>query len=211
LNSAATDVSGSLFTVSAPSGAGKTTLVNALVQRDPRLTVSVSHTTRAIRQGEQDGVNYFFVARQEFEAMLAAGEFLEHAIVFDNLYGTSRQRVEALLQAGRDVVLEIDWQGADQVRKLMPGCRSIFILPPSRPALRERLRGRGQDDEAVIERRMAQAVDEMSHFAESDYLVINDDFEKALAELLEIVAAARLRRPLQEQRHRALLRELLSE
>jgi guanylate kinase len=154
---------GTLYTVSAPSGAGKTSLVEALVQGDVHLSASVSHTTRPMRPGEQDGVNYHFVTQAAFQAMLSHNAFLEHAQVFGNYYGTSQQWVEQQLQAGRDVILEIDWQGAEQVKRLRPDSLAIFILPPSREALEQRLTKRGQDDASVIARRMAQAVDEISH------------------------------------------------
>jgi len=201
---------GTLFTVSAPSGAGKTSLVKALVDSDSQVTVSVSHTTRPMRPGERDGVNYHFVSRDEFLDMLARDAFLEHAQVYgDNYYGTSRAWVEETLAAGRDVVLEIDWQGATQVRRLMPETVGIFILPPSQQALRERLTGRGQDEQSVIDKRMAQAIDEMSHYVEADYLVINDNFDRALAELRAVVVAQRQRLQRQQQRHGALLQALL--
>ncbi|HHQ41865.1 MAG TPA: guanylate kinase [Chromatiales bacterium] len=202
---------GTLFIVSAPSGAGKTSLVKALVERDPRVVLSVSHTTRPPRPGERDGVDYHFVDGATFERMAAEGAFLEHAEVFGNRYGTARATVERELAADRDVILEIDWQGARQVRAAMPEAVSVFILPPSREALEERLRGRGQDDETVIARRMARAVDEMSHYDEYDYLVVNDVFETALEDLLAIVRATRLRRPAQAVRHAELLRRLLGE
>ncbi|WP_250461688.1 guanylate kinase [Microbulbifer litoralis] len=200
---------GTLYTVSAPSGAGKTSLVKALVDGDSRITVSVSHTTRAMRPGEQHGVNYHFVEQGEFEAMLGRGAFLEHAQVFGNYYGTSQEWVEQTLAAGRDVILEIDWQGAAQVRRLLPDTVSIFILPPSQEALRERLTGRGQDDDSVIERRMEQAIDEMSHYNEADFLVINDNFDQALTELSAIVTAQRQRLVYQQQRFADLLQKLL--
>ncbi|KUJ83943.1 guanylate kinase [Microbulbifer flavimaris] len=200
---------GTLYTVSAPSGAGKTSLVKALVDSDSQVTVSVSHTTRARRPGEEDGVNYHFVDREAFLAMLDRNAFLEHAQVFDNFYGTSRDWVEETLGSGRDVILEIDWQGAAQVRRILPDTVGIFILPPSQEALRERLTGRGQDDESVIERRMGLAIDEMSHFVEADYLVINDDFQVALAELQSILVAQRQRLERQQQRHSQLLQALL--
>ncbi len=202
---------GTLFIVSAPSGAGKTSLVKALVERDPRVVLSVSHTTRPPRPGERDGVDYHFVDSATFERMVAEGAFLEHAEVFGNRYGTARATVERELAADRDVILEIDWQGARQVRAAMPEAVSVFILPPSREALEARLRGRGQDDETVIARRMARAVDEMSHYDEYDYLVVNDVFETALEDLLAIVRATRLRRPAQAARHAELLRRLLGE
>ncbi|MBU1833101.1 MAG: guanylate kinase [Gammaproteobacteria bacterium] len=201
---------GTLYTISAPSGAGKTSLVAKLLAHTPRLGVSVSHTTRPMRPGEEDGVNYHFVSHAEFEQMLNASAFLEHAQVFDNFYGTSQQWVESQLAAGEDVILEIDWQGAQQVRHLMPDTVAIFIMPPSREALNERLTGRGQDDGAVIQRRMDAAVAEMSHYVESDYVVINDDFNTALADLEAIVRSHRLTLASQQQRHQALLSALLS-
>jgi guanylate kinase len=200
---------GTLFTISAPSGAGKTSLVRALVEAEPTLQVSVSHTTRPIRPGETDGVNYHFCDRSDFEAMLARGEFLEHAEVFGNLYGTSQRFVEDALAADRDVILEIDWQGAGQVKRLLPQTCAVFILPPSESALRERLTGRGQDDPATIERRMAAAVSEMSHYIESDYLVVNDDFDRALEELRALVTSQRLQTRRQSQRLAATLQSLL--
>jgi len=201
---------GTLYTISAPSGAGKTSLVAKLLAHTPRLGVSVSHTTRPMRPGEEGGVNYHFVSHAEFEQMLNASAFLEHAQVFDNFYGTSQQWVESQLAAGEDVILEIDWQGAQQVRHLMPDTVAIFIMPPSREALNERLTGRGQDDGAVIQRRMDAAVAEMSHYVESDYVVINDDFNTALADLEAIVRSHRLTLASQQQRHQALLSALLS-
>jgi guanylate kinase len=178
---------GQLFIVAAPSGAGKTSLVNALVADDPRLVISVSYTTRAPRPGESDGVHYHFVTPGSFERRRQAGEFLECAEVFGHWYGTHRQTTEAILDAGQDVILEIDWQGARQVKQTFPDCRSIFILPPSVAALRERLGARAQDSESVIERRMAEARDELSHWDEFDFVVINDDFAEALEELKSLV------------------------
>ena len=201
---------GTLYTVSAPSGAGKTSLVAALVESSPDLRVSVSHTTRAMRPGEQDGVNYHFVEEQTFLAMLERAEFLEHARVFGNLYGTSQLWVEEQLGSGTDVILEIDWQGAQQVKRLQPATRSIFILPPSRETLLQRLTGRGQDGQDIIDRRMAEAVEEMSHYVESDFLVVNDDFEQALAELKTIVSAPRLATAKQRESLAPLLQQLLS-
>ena len=200
---------GSLFIVSAPSGAGKTSLVAALVAAEPGVSVSVSHTTRPMRPGEVDGVNYHFVDRERFTSMLAQGDFLEHATVFGNLYGTSRSGVMHALDSGMDVVLEIDWQGARQVRASIPGAVSIFILPPSLAALQSRLEARRQDGSEVIQERMRAAVAEMSHFDEADYLVVNDDFATALAELRALVRARRLRRDAQSARFRELLAELL--
>jgi len=206
-----TTPSGQLFIVSAPSGAGKTSLVAALLAADPQLQVSVSHTTRAMRPGEVDGVNYNFIDRGRFESMLAANDFLEHATVFDNLYGTSASWVDNTRQTGKDVILEIDWQGARQVRERIPEAISIFILPPSRQALQERLCNRGQDDEETIARRMRDSVSEMSHWQEADYVVINDEFDLALGELKAIVTCQRLRCSSQQQRHSSLLQELLAE
>jgi guanylate kinase len=178
----------SLFVISAPSGAGKTSLVKALRARLPGLAVSTSHTTRKPRPNEQDGREYFFVDNTEFNALVDDGAFLEHARVFDNQYGTSRYQLQDKLDAGHDVILEIDWQGASQVRAAMPACRSIFILPPSREALRARLTGRQTDSAEVIERRLADAVTDMSHYRDFDYVVVNDNFELAVEDLVKIVA-----------------------
>lgn len=202
--------SGMLLVVSAPSGAGKTSLVNALVAGDPNIVVSVSHTTRPRRRSERDGEDYFFIDAAEFARMEGAGEFLEHALVFGNRYGTSRGVVEQELSRGRDVLLEIDWQGAQQIRRVFPSAVSLFILPPSHEALRERLRSRGQDDEAAITKRTAEAVIEMSHHHEYDYLIVNDRFDEAVADLVGIIRAERLRLPRQAKRHERLLEELLS-
>lgn len=201
---------GTLFTISAPSGAGKTSLVAALLNEMDNIGVSVSHTTRSSRPGEENGVNYHFVSHAEFQTMLENNDFLEHAQVFDNFYGTSQHWVKQSLNQGEDVILEIDWQGAEQVRHLMPDTVSIFILPPSKHTLQQRLTQRGQDDDSIIARRMADAVAEMSHYLESDYLVINDDFQTALAELKAIVTSQRLRLQAQRQRHTQLLDDLLS-
>ncbi len=176
-----------LFVIAAPSGAGKTSLVKALLQRLPHLAVSTSHTTRKARPNEVDGREYYFVDNPEFDRMVAAGAFLEHARVFDNQYGTSRGQLEQKLAAGHDAILEIDWQGARQVRAALPDCRSIFILPPSRQALRARLTGRQTDTAAVIERRLADAVTDMSHYREFDYVVVNDDFDRAVDQLAQII------------------------
>ena len=203
-------VPGILYIFSAPSGAGKTSLVKALVESTDGIEVSVSHTTRSPRPGEENGVHYHFVDPGTFEEMVAAGAFLEHARVFDNYYGTARASIESRLKQGMDVILEIDWQGARQVREQFPDCIGLFILPPSRQALEERLRGRGQDDDTIIARRMRDAKSEISHYAEFDYLVINDVFETALAEIKAIVSAQRLRTPLQAKRHRLMLSELLA-
>ena len=204
-------MTGTLFIVSAPSGAGKTSLVKALVERLDHIRLSVSYTTRPPRPGEREGVDYHFVDEDTFRRMVREGAFLEHARVFDHFYGTSRAWIEEQLRAGTDVVLEIDWQGARQVREVIPGAVGIFILPPSRAVLEARLRGRGQDDEAVIARRMQDAVNEMRHYKEYDYLVINDVFDEALEQLTHIVLAARLRTPLQGRRHADLIRALLAE
>lgn len=201
---------GTLFTVSAPSGAGKTSLVRALVDTTDGLCVSVSHTTRAKRPGETDGVNYHFVSHDEFIAMLERDAFLEHAQVFANLYGTSKEWVEQTLSQGEDVILEIDWQGAEQVRRLLPDAVGVFILPPSQACLHQRLTGRGQDGEDVIQARMAEAKSEMSHYVEADYLIVNDDFDTALAEFKALVTAQRLTLEKQQRRHQALLASLLS-
>lgn len=174
---------GKLFIISAPSGAGKSSLAKALMERMPRLALSVSHTTRAPRPGEQDGVHYHFVTHAQFEAMVAGDQFAEYARVFDNYYGTAWDSIERLLAAGKDVILDIDWQGARNIKRLRPQAVSIFILPPSRLALEQRLRNRGQDSDAVIARRMAEAVSEMSHYGEFDHVVVNDDFDAALDDL----------------------------
>lgn len=203
-------VRGSLYTVSAPSGAGKTSLVKALVERTAGIRVSVSHTTRAMRPGEVDGVNYHFVDQHKFMAMVEAGAFLEHARVFNNFYGTSQQWVEDTLAQGGDVILEIDWQGAQQVRRLIKDTVSVFIAPPSLETLSLRLTGRGQDSAEVIAARMQQAVTEMSHYPEADYLIVNDNFEDAVVDLQSLVRAKRLGLDRQQQRHAALLQELLA-
>ena len=207
-------VRGNLFTVSAPSGAGKTSLVKALLEALEGLVVSVSHTTRARRPGEVDGVNYHFVGRDEFERMASADEFLEYAQVFGNAYGTSKAWVEQQLAQGLDVVLEIDWQGAQQARNWLLTANgertvSVFVLPPSLASLQSRLDSRGQDDQQTIELRMAEAVAELSHYEQSDYLVINDQFDEAVADFVAIIRAARLRRGQQHLRHQALFEELL--
>ncbi len=200
-----------LYIVAAPSGAGKTSLVKSLVDTTPGVSLSISHTTRPPRPGERDGEHYHFVSLARFEAMIAEGAFLEHAHVFGNRYGTSRAAVLALLEAGQDVILEIDWQGARQVQtRMADGGVTIFILPPSREALRQRLANRGQDRPEIIDQRMAAALDELSHYAEFEYLVINDDFATALEALRAIVIANRQRRAAQLERQQELLRALLS-
>ncbi len=201
--------SGQLYIFSAPSGAGKTSLVEALLKSTSGIAVSVSHTTRAMRPGEEDGVHYHFIGTDEFEKMVEAGAFLEDAKVFDNYYGTSQQAVEEQLREGEDVILEIDWQGAQQVRKLMPYAISVFILPPSRDALEQRLNARGQDSAEVIARRMQDATNDMSHYVEFDYLIINDDFDEAVQQLRCIVVAQRQRIGVLSQREQATLAGLL--
>ena len=178
---------GRLFVIAAPSGAGKTSLVRELMDREPGLRFSISCTTRPKRDSEVEGRDYFFVRRDEFDRMAAAGEFLEHAQVFDNSYATPRKPVEEALAAGQDLILEIDWQGARQVRAAMPDCVSIFILPPTRAELERRLRDRGTDTEEVIQRRLRDAAADMTHWREFDYVVVNDDFERAIAELADIL------------------------
>jgi guanylate kinase len=180
-------VRGRLFVLAAPSGAGKTSLVRALMEREPGLRFSISYTTRLRRPSEVDGRDYFFVTRREFDRMVAAGEFLEHATVFENGYGTSRRQVGESLAAGQDLILEIDWQGARQVRDTLPEAVTIFILPPSRAELERRLRGRGTDSEEVIRRRLRDASGDMGHWCEFDYVVVNDRFEEALEALRDVV------------------------
>lgn len=178
---------GKLFILAAPSGGGKTSLAQALIEGSPAVVRSVSHTTRAPRAGERDGVDYFFVTPADFERMAAAGEFLEHATVFGNRYGTSRRAVEAPLTAGKNVLLTIDWQGARRIKQQLPQARGIFLLPPSRAVLEQRLRARGQDSDDTIAARMRQAQSEISHYAEFDVLVINDDFAAALEDLRSVI------------------------
>jgi len=201
---------GTLFIVSAPSGAGKTSLLKELVAADPQLDVSVSHTTRTRRPEEEGGKDYHFIDEAGFVRMIGEGAFLEHAQVFDNYYGTAEAAVQELLDAGQDVVLEIDWQGARQVRKCIPDAISIFILPPSPQALCDRLSARGQDSEEVISRRMRDAKNEMSHYAEYDYLVVNDDFSSALKELDAIVRGLRQRQLVQADKLQPQLSALLA-
>ena len=190
---------GQLILVSAPSGAGKTSLLRATMARDPRLAVSVSHTTRAIRGNELDGVNYHFVSQDEFAAMVERNEFLEHAQVFDKRYGTSHAEVERLRASGKDVVLEIDWQGADQVRSAIPDAASIFILPPSVDVLRQRLNARGEDSQDSMQRRLAEARLEMSQAPKYQYIIVNDDFDQAVQDMLTACAAIRLQASAQIQ------------
>lgn len=200
---------GCLITIAAASGSGKTSLVKALTESVPNLQVSISHTTRPMRQGESQGHHYFFVSKQQFLNMFTSNEFLENAEVFGHYYGTSKSWVEEKLREGVDVILEIDWQGAAQIRKLFPQSMSIFILPPSISVLRERLLARKQDQIEIIERRLAVANKEIAHCTEFDYLVINDNFEHALSNLKTIITAKRLETPLQLKRHSKLLEDLL--
>jgi len=204
-----TSATGTLYVFSAPSGAGKTSLVKALLEKTEAIGVSVSHTTRDPRPGEENGKDYNFVSQDEFKSLIDQNAFLEHAQVFDNFYGTSQIWVESELAAGRDVILEIDWQGAQQIRQQMPDTVTVFILPPSREELHSRLTGRGQDSEETIERRMRDAVSEMSHYNEFDYIIINDDFEQALEQLRSVVLARRQRAAAQTQIHADLLKNLL--
>jgi len=202
--------SGTLYIFSAPSGAGKTSLVKALIDVTPGLVVSVSHTTRAMRPGEEDGVHYHFTDVSSFQKMVELNQFLEHAQVFDNFYGTSQAAIEQQLAQGLDVILEIDWQGARQVRHRIAGSVSVFILPPSRVELERRLSDRGTDSPEVVARRMRDAVSEMEHYHEYDYLVINDDFQLALADLRSIISSERLRLARQQQAQAELVAELLA-
>ena len=204
------NITGTLYIFSAPSGAGKTSLVTELVKSTDKLMVSVSHTTRSMRPGEENGVHYHFIDIPMFEKMVAENAFLEHAQVFDNFYGTSQKAIETQLAKGVDVILEIDWQGARQVRERMPDNISVFILPPSRAELESRLKGRGQDSEEIIARRMRDAVSEMEHYGEYDFIVVNDDFNIALEELKAIVTSQRLAGTRQQQALRDLLADLLA-
>jgi guanylate kinase len=203
-------MSGTLFIVSSPSGGGKTSLVKALLEAEPEVRLSVSYTTRPPRPGETNGRDYNFVAPPEFKRMLEAGEFLESAEIYGHRYGTSQKWVETEFARGRDVLLEIDWQGAAQVRKLIPNAVGVFILPPSMAVLKDRLHKRGQDTVAVIDHRLANAQDEMRHCGEFDYVIINQDFASAVDDLAAIVRASRLRAETQLARHRALLDALLA-
>lgn len=198
-------MTGSLFIVSAPSGGGKTSLVKALLASEPEVKFSISHTTRPPRPGEENGRDYHFVSPEEFERMARAGEFLESAVIYGNRYGTSRSWIARELERGHDIVLEIDWQGAQQVRRLAPGTVSIFILPPSLEALEQRLKGRSQDRPEAIARRLAAAREEINHLREFDYVIINKDFNRAALELASIVRAERLRLPRQLARHADLI------
>jgi len=201
---------GTLYVISAASGAGKTSLVSAVLQQMSDIEVSVSHTTRAPREGEADGVNYHFIEKGAFEKMVDDGDFFESATVFGNMYGTSRQHIQEQLLKGKDVVLEIDWQGARQIRQLISDCKSIYIAPPSIAALKQRLTSRGLDDDTVIEKRMKEAVSEMSHYEEFEYLIINDDFDEARENLAAIIMGNRMLFEHQQQKHADLLAELLT-
>lgn len=200
---------GTLFIVAAPSGAGKSSIVNACLDRDANIALSISFTSRAPRPGERHAHHYHFIATDDFQRMIDAGDFFEHALVHGDLKGTARQSVEPQLAAGRDVLLEIDWQGARQVREKVPDAVGVFILPPSREALQERMRKRGQDSDEVIARRLAAAREEMSHYHEFDYVIVNEDFEVAVAEMCSIFTASRLRRDAQAQRHAPMIEDLL--
>ena len=200
---------GTLFIVAAPSGAGKSSIVNACLARDANIALSISFTSRAPRPGERHAQHYHFVGADEFQRMVDAGDFFEWANVHGDLKGTARQSVEPQLAAGRDVLLEIDWQGAQQVRSKVPDAVGVFILPPSREALEERMRKRGQDSEDVIARRLAAAREEMSHFGEFDYVIVNEVFETAVDEMCAIFTASRLRRNQQIQRHHEMIQQLL--
>jgi guanylate kinase len=202
------DAAGSLFVLAAPSGGGKTSLVNALLAREPGIRLSISYTTRKPRPGEHEGVHYHFVDDERFHALKEAGEFLEHAFVHGHWYATSAIWLAAQVSAGQDVLLEIDWQGAEQVRKLLPDSVHIFVLPPSLAVLRARLEKRGQDGPEVIERRLAGALQEMNHWQEFDYVIINQDFATAVGDLDAIVRAARLKVARQRARHARLLQDL---
>lgn len=203
-------IRGRLFVIAAPSGTGKTSLARAMLERQPNLRFSISYTTRPQRPNEIDGRDYFFIDKPTFEKMVADGEFLEHARVFDNDYGTSKAQVEALLMRGENVLLEIDWQGAQQIRQTMPACRSIFILPPSREALEKRLRGRQSDSDAVIARRLRDSLEDISHWSEFDAVIVNDDFEQAANDLAMIIAGEPQRFSSKRPELQALLSRLLN-
>ncbi|EOW9662368.1 guanylate kinase [Vibrio parahaemolyticus] len=204
---------GTLYIVSAPSGAGKSSLISAMLERNPTyaMKVSVSHTTRNMRPGEEDGVHYHFVAKEVFETLIAKGDFLEYAEVFGNYYGTSRVWIEETLEKGIDVFLDIDWQGARQIREQMPEAKSIFILPPSNGELERRLNTRGQDSAEVIAKRMAEAKSEISHYSEYDYVIVNDDFDTALMDFKAILRAERLKEEKQAAKYKGMLDALLAE
>ena len=201
---------GTLYIVAAPSGAGKSSIVNACLARDPDIRLSISFTSRAPRPGERHAEHYNFVSVEEFQRMVAAGDFFEHALVHGDLKGTAKQSVEPQLAGGKDVLLEIDWQGARQVRAQVPDAVSVFILPPSRVALEQRMLARGQDGEDVIRQRLSAAREEMSHYGEFDYVIVNEHFNKAVDEMCSIFTASRLRREAQVDRHAGLIRTLLA-
>ncbi|WP_202845319.1 guanylate kinase [Luteimonas saliphila] len=202
---------GTLFIVAAPSGAGKSSIVNACLARDPNICLSISFTSRAPRPGERHAEHYHFIAAEEFKAMIRAGDFFEYAQVHGDWKGTARQSVEPQLDTGRDVLLEIDWQGAQQVKRQVPDAVSVFILPPSREALEQRMRKRGQDSEEVIARRLANAREEMSHHGEFDYVIVNEVFDTAVDEMCAVFVASRLRREQQVLRHARLIEGLLAD
>ncbi|RDY65779.1 guanylate kinase [Lysobacter soli] len=202
---------GTLFIVAAPSGAGKSSIVNAVLVRDPNICLSISFTSRKPRPGERHAEHYHFVSREEFEGMVAAGDFFEHALVHGDWKGSARQSVEPQLASGKDVLLEIDWQGARQVREKVPDAVSVFILPPSRQALEQRMRNRGQDSEEVIAQRLAAAREEMSHYGEFDFVIVNEDFETAVTEMCSIFIASRVRKDQQVARHSRLITALLAD
>ncbi len=201
---------GNLFILSAPSGAGKSTLYKALLSQDSQVRISISHTTRAARTGEEHGREYYFTDVEDFLDMIAEDAFFEHAQVFDNYYGTSKASIFTMLEEGLDVILEIDWQGARQVRQLYPDAMGIFILPPSLASLEERLRGRGTDADDVIQRRMSKAVNEMSHYDEYDFVIVNDDFDTALSQLQSIFTAMRSKTTVMKEKNTILINDLLS-
>ncbi|BDX04400.1 MAG: guanylate kinase [Marinomonas sp.] len=201
---------GNLFILSAPSGAGKSTLYKALLSQDSQVRISISHTTRAARTGEEHGREYYFTDVEDFLDMIAEDAFFEHAQVFDNYYGTSKASIFTMLEDGLDVILEIDWQGARQVRQLYPDAMGIFILPPSLASLEERLRGRGTDADDVIQRRMSKAVNEMSHYDEYDFVIVNDDFDTALSQLQSIFTAMRSKTTVMKEKNTILINDLLS-
>lgn len=201
---------GNLFILSAPSGAGKSSLYKALLKADDKVRISISHTTRAARTGEEHGREYYFTEDEDFLDMIAEEAFFEHAQVFDNFYGTSKASIFNMLEQGLDVILEIDWQGARQVRKLYPDAIGIFILPPSLAVLEERLRDRGTDSEEAIQRRMSKAVNEISHYNEYDFVIVNDDFETALTQMKSIFTAMRSKNTVMKQKYGNLLNDLLS-
>ena len=202
---------GTLYIVAAPSGAGKSSIVNAVLARDPNICLSISFTSRKPRPGERHAEHYHFVSREEFEGMVAAGDFFEHALVHGDWKGSARQSVEPQLASGKDVLLEIDWQGARQVREKVPDAVSVFILPPSRQALEQRMRNRGQDSEEVIAQRLAAAREEMSHYGEFDFVIVNEDFETAVTEMCSIFIASRVRKDQQVVRHSRLITALLAD